>query len=171
VLYCIPAVALLAALGISRIPLRLAVPIALVLAILVFPEQEAIRKPASRFDNLRELASLLKQHERPGDAIVFYHSLYRRVTAAYPAPYAELRDIMLQTPPAATHDLVGREFTDPAARLTGVERVWFVDNRATNLATEAPDALKNNLIRHSKHFKQAGKYKFRGGTLYLYVRR
>jgi mannosyltransferase len=170
VLYCIPAAALLAALGISRIPLRLAAPIALVLAILVFPDQQAVRKSNARADDLRKLGSILEKHERPGDALVFHHALYRRVTAAYPRAYAKLRDIFLQSPPNATHDLVGREFSDPAARLSGVERVWFVDNW-TSAKNNPSDARKNALIRHSPDFKQISTWKYRGGTLYLYERR
>jgi mannosyltransferase len=174
VLYCIPAVALLAARGISRISLRLAAPIGLVLAILVFPNQKAVRKPTARADDLRKLGSILEKNEQPGDAIVFRSPTYRRVTAAYPRAYAKLHDIELQSSPLSTHDLMGREFTNPATlaqRFAGVKRVWFVDNHTGSKAPKNPlDARNKDLIGPSTDFIQARQWQFRGGTVYLYER-
>jgi mannosyltransferase len=174
VLYCIPAAALLAALGISRIRLRWAVPIGVVLALVVLPNQQAVRKPTARADDLRKLGSILEKHERPGDAIVFRNAAYRRVTAAYPRAYTELRDVELQSPSTSTHDLMGREFTDPAARLqrfADVKRAWFVDNHVGYKVRANPlDARSAHLMGPSTDFIQTGHWQFRGGTVYLYER-
>src|SRR6185437_6874545 len=125
VVFCLPALSLLAAAGLvwlakltrdaaaargvaaGRIRLLALLPSALlavaVIAALIGP-QRAIRLPSARADNLRAVAAVLTANERPGDAILYLPWDTAVISKAYPAPYAKLRDVGLsQTPIASAH--------------------------------------------------------------------
>jgi mannosyltransferase len=144
VVFCAPALALLAAIGLvwlgrvaalsrpgRRYPVLAAVPSALLLAIMVaavIPPQQAARRTAARPDNLRRVAQVLAREERPGDALMYLPWDARVVGVAYPAAFGRLRDISQRVTPAAARTLDGYP-ASPAtlrARFTTVRRLWTV---------------------------------------------
>lgn len=173
VLYSLPAVALLAAAGLARLRWWAALPVGVAMAVLAVPAHQEIRLPAARADDLRLMAATIRAGARPGDTIVFHHTLYRRVMAAYPRTYAPLRDVALQSDPAAAGNLMGVEVSPAvlAERLRGVDRVWFVDNRVGfRLPDDPADAAKARLIRTSRDFCKISQWRYRGGSIFLYGR-
>lgn len=149
VVFCLPALSLLAAAGLvwlvkltgeaaakrgipaARTRLLAVIPSALLavttIAALVGP-QAAIRLPSARADNLRAVAAVLTSHERPGDAILYLPWDTAVIGRAYPAPYAKLRDVGLGQTPIASATLRGLPAAPSvvAARLRGVSRTWTV---------------------------------------------
>ncbi len=165
VLFCLPALALLAAAGLvwltvltrrflagrglgHRAADLLAVaPAALavvaVIAVLAGP-QRAIRQAGSRADNLRAVAAVVAGNERPGDAIVYLPQDAELVGVAYPAPFLRLRDIGTGSTPDASGTLRGLPAPPAvvAARLRRVSRVWTVQwAHALGQATAVPARL------------------------------
>jgi len=144
VVFCVPALALLCAAGLSwlvrlaaatpagrRHPALAWVPSAVAvaaLAVLLIGPQQAIRQPAARPDNLRAAAAVVAAHERPGDAIFYIPARTRVLSIAYPGPFLHLRDLALAASPAASDSLVGTQVGPSAlrSRFTGVRRVWIV---------------------------------------------
>ena len=144
VVFCVPALALLCAAGLSwlvrlaaatpagrRHPALAWVPSAVAvaaLAVLLIGPQQAIRQPAARPDNLRAAAAVVAAHERPGDAIFYIPARTRVLSIAYPGPFLHLRDLALAASPAASDSLVGTQAGPSAlrSRFTGVRRVWIV---------------------------------------------
>ncbi|MFG2002423.1 glycosyltransferase family 39 protein [Spirillospora sp. NPDC048911] len=175
VLFCVPAVALMIGLALRRLPAWIAGIAVIAIAGATIPTQLKVREPDSRADDMRQLSVFLKQNERPGDAIVFSHLVFRRVMNAYPDAYEELNDIALARPGARTGTIDGQEVppAELARRLTGVQRVWYVwKGSASGPSTEPTDQAKVTLIlRDRKAFKRVARYRFKGGTLTLYERR
>jgi mannosyltransferase len=144
VVFCLPALALLCAAGLSwlvrlaattpvgkRRPALAWVPSAVVLAalaVLLIGPQQAIRRPSARPDNLRAAAAVISVHERPGDVIFYIPARTRVLSIAYPGPFLHLRDLALASSPAASDSLVGTQAGPSAlrSRFTGVRRVWIV---------------------------------------------
>lgn len=142
VVFCLPALSLLAAAGLMWLTVvpgkavarrgipAVILPAALAAAIIValVGPQRAIRLPTARADDLRAVAAVLSSHERPGDAILYLPWDTAVISRAYPAPYAKLRDIGLGRTPIASATLRGLPAapTVVAARLRGVSRAWTV---------------------------------------------
>jgi mannosyltransferase len=149
VVFCIPALSLLAAAGLiwlvkltqqevgrrgvhgQAARLMSVAPSAalavIVVAGLVGPQIQ-IRQSSARADNLRVVAAVVAAHERPGDAILYLPWDTAVVGMAYPAPFNRLRDIELGESPAASATLRGLPtgLSVVAARLATVTRVWTV---------------------------------------------
>jgi mannosyltransferase len=144
--FCLPALAILAAAGLTGLarlaafaPLRrarlawlapaLTAVIVLGLAVALIGPQRAIRQTAARPDNLRGASAIVAAHERPGD-VVFYIPMDMQVLGTgYPAPFRRLRNIALAQPAVASATLTGREVTSPAvlkSRFTDVGQVWVI---------------------------------------------
>jgi mannosyltransferase len=123
--YCVPAVALLAGCGIAalRQPVR-AGALALVVALAV-PPQLALRTPDG---GIRATAQFLSSHERPGDAIVYPHSLIPPWDLAYPEGFARLRDLSLARPAADAGLLYATTVPRPVLmqREQTAHRIWVV---------------------------------------------
>ncbi len=149
VVFCLPALSLLAAAGLvwltklagqaieqrgraGRAARLLAVLPAVLLAAIVVAAsigpQRAIRLPSARADNLRAVAAVLAAHERPGDAILYLPRDTALVGLAYPAPFDRLRDVGIGESPVASATLRGLPAAPRvvAARLLAVSRVWAV---------------------------------------------
>jgi mannosyltransferase len=147
VLFCLPALAILAAAGLvglirlawSRrlasnarlawLPPVIAGIVAVGLAVMLAGPQAAIRQTAARPDDLRRASAIVAANEQPGD-VVFYIPINMRVLGTgYPAPFGRLRDIARAKSPVASATLTGTEITSPAllaSRFTDVRRVWVV---------------------------------------------
>jgi mannosyltransferase len=145
VLFCVPAVALLAGSGLDRLVTRLAdhpaaaagpatrrkviaAAAIAVIAVLGLPSQLAYRQPGGHLDNFRELAQVLGANERPGDAVIYDPEYWRQISAAYPAPFARLRDIALARTPDQEDDFTGTQVPTAQliARLGTVRRAWVI---------------------------------------------
>lgn len=103
VMFCAPAMAMLAAGGLAWLAclaapmlpapwLALAAPVliaAVITGLLIVPQQN-IRLTGARTDDLAKVASILSAHERPGDAVLYVPWAARLTSQAYPAPFAGL---------------------------------------------------------------------------------
>ncbi len=144
VLYCLPAMALLAAAGLAwmthfamvisarkvggALAWLPAVLIAVLIGALVLGPQRSVRLPSARPDQLRLAAAILASHGRGGDAVLYLPSIWRVYSIGYPAPYRRLRDVALAKPPVAAANLYGTEVRAATlrARFATVRRVWVL---------------------------------------------
>ena len=149
VVFCLPALSLLVAAGLvwlvkltgravserglspDRTRILAVLPslvLALAVAATLVGPQRAIRLPTSRADDLRAVAAVVAAHERHGDAILYLPWDTALVGMAYPAPFAELRNIGLGVSPIASATLRGLPAgpATVASRLRAVQRVWTV---------------------------------------------
>jgi len=149
VVFCIPALSLLVAAGLTWLAVltgravaargltgRRAVTAAVVpSAVLVVVAaatlagpQHQIRLATARVDNLRAVAAVIAARERPGDAIAYLPWDASVVAMAYPRPFRPLRNVELGSSPVASSTLrglpAGRGMV--AARLSGARRLWTV---------------------------------------------
>jgi mannosyltransferase len=131
VLFCVPAAALLAgtALALLRRP-RGIIALAVVAALSV-PGHIANWQGRGRLENLRPMATVLREQARPGDSVIYISSLRREFAAVYPEVFARLRDPLLKTSPAEDGSLGGRQISgaEMAGRLRDVTTLWVVRMR------------------------------------------
>jgi mannosyltransferase len=183
VLYCLPALALLVAAGLSwltRLTVR-AVPaagaaawlpalgVAACLGLALIPPQQQVRLPSSRPDNLRALAALLAARERPGDGVLYLPPKMWVVSLAYPAPFRGLPNVGLAASPVAVAALTGTSVS-PAVlqhRLAHLARLWVVGG------TRLPARVHRHGARPAllAGWRQAGRWPEGKVVLHLYVRR
>jgi mannosyltransferase len=146
ILFCVPALALLAGSGLDRLVTHVAQRLAAtpgsarrwnaiaaaaiaVIALVGLPSQLAYRAPAGHLDNFRLIAQTLAAGERPGDAVIYVPDYWRQISAAYPASFAHLRDIALARTPEQEDDLSGSQVSTAQLiiRLGPVHRVWLIE--------------------------------------------
>jgi mannosyltransferase len=146
ILFCVPALALLAGSGLDRLathfaerkpaaqsPARrwnvIAAAALAVIAVAGVPSQLAYRAPAGHVDNFRLIAQTLAANERPGDAVIYVPEYWRQISAAYPAGFTHLRDIALARTPVEENDLSGSQVSTARliSRLRTVHRVWLIE--------------------------------------------
>lgn len=173
VLFCVPALALLVAAGLTRLPRWAAVMVGVLLVVLSIPQQVAVRGQATREDDLHRLAVILRSHERAADAVVYCRGSYRHIAAAYPDAFTSLRDVGLRTPAAEAGNLNGVEVKYPelSLRLKTIDRVWFIRSAGCATSGTGDGAAKLRLLRQSGDFRLTGTWSYRGGDAYLYERR
>jgi mannosyltransferase len=173
VLFCVPAVALLVAAGLTRLPRWPAVMVGVLLVALSIPQQVAVRGQATRQDDLRRLAMILRSHERAGDAVIYCRGSYRHIAAAYPDAFTSLRDVGLRTPAAQDGNLNGVDVKDPelSLRLKTIDRVWFIRSVGCATSGTGDGAAKLMALRQAGDFRPTGAWSYRGGRAYLYERR
>ena len=188
IVYCLPALALLAAAGLAgmtrlvmAIPLGKAgrvvawLPTALILvllAALVLGPQRSVRLASSRPDNLRIAAAIMAAHERRGDAVLYLPSNKRVFSMAYPAPYQRLRDVALAKSPVAAANLIGTEVPPAAlqARFATVDRVWVVTGRGMRAFRHPGRALDKTKLALLKRFRLIQRWYAGQDMLSLYLR-
>jgi mannosyltransferase len=136
ILFCVPALALLAGSGLDRLISHVgqrrnvvAAAAVAVIALAGLPAQLAYRAPAGHLDNFRLIAQTLAANERPGDAVIYVPEYWRQISAAYPASFAHLRDIALARTPEQEDDLSGADVStaELITRLATVHRVWLIE--------------------------------------------
>lgn len=141
VVFCLPAVALLAGAGIAVLgrlarltPVTAAAPIVAVagiagIALLGLPAQHTYRQPWGHGDDIRAAEQFLRSQERPGDAVVYYKPGTRDYATTYPYGLSKLRDIGLARSAVAVGMLSGTEVSPAvlAQRLLSVPRVWLLE--------------------------------------------
>ena len=148
ILYCLPAVALLAGAGLAALCQAIGTGFGrapdaglavlgwatgaialLVIALLGLSVQRAIRAPAGHGDNIRRADGIIAGQRRPGDAVIYVGRDSHYFTAAYPYGLPQLDNIGQDKTPAQAANLTGT--TLPAAvvrqRLAGISRFWLVD--------------------------------------------
>ena len=143
--YCLPALAILVAWGLTWLarlaaaavpPLSRAglawlgwLPAAAILVLLVLaliPADAKVSLPSSRPDNLAGDSQIVAANAKPGDIVFFIPMSYRPVEVEYPAQWRGVRDIAQARSPVASDTLYGTDVS-PAAllkRFTRVTRVW-----------------------------------------------
>lgn len=143
--YCLPALAILIAWGLTWLarvvaaavpPLRRAglawlgwLPSAAVMALLIvalIPAGAKMRLPSSRPDNLLGDSQVVAANARPGDIVFFIPISYRPVEVEYPAQWRNVRDIAEAQSPVASNTLYGTDVSpaELVKRFTNVTRVW-----------------------------------------------
>ena len=188
VVYCLPALALLAAAGLAGAArLAMAIPmgkaggavawlpaglILVLLAALVAGPQRSARLASSRPDNLRLVAAIVAAHGRSGDAALYVPSRKRVFSMAYPAPFRRLRDVALAKSPAAAANLVGTEVRPATlrARFATVSRVWVVSGRGMGVFRHPATALEKTEIALLKPFRLVQRWYVGQAMLTLYRR-
>ena len=190
VVYCLPALALLAAAGLASAAwLAVATPlgkaaagavawlpsalIVVLLAALVAGPQRSARLASSRPDNLRKAAAIVAAHALRGDAVLYLPPHKRVYSIAYPAPYRRLRDVALAKQPVAAANLIGTQV--PAAtlraRFATVGRVWVISGRGMRLFRHPATRLEKTEIALLKPFGLIQRWHAgRGAILSLYRR-
>jgi len=164
ILFCVPALALLTGAAIAALG-RLAGPAALVIvALLGFPAQHAIRLPDGHGENIRAADRIVARYARPGDAVIFHNHSEESLVYAYPYGLAHLRDISQALTPAQSGTLTGTKEPRPVIhqRAAQVQRVWVVNFRRWH----RPNAALGGL-----HFRLVQRWHLGDLTLYLYARR
>lgn len=143
--YCLPALAILVAWGLTWLarlaaaavpPLRRAglawlgwVPATAILVLLVIalvPADAKVSLPSSRADNLAGDSQIVAANAKAGDIVFFIPMSYRPVEVEYPVQWQGVRDIALAQSPVASDTLYGTDVS-PAElqkRFTHVTRVW-----------------------------------------------
>ena len=152
--YCLPALAILVAWGLTWLtrlvaaaipPLSRAglawlgwLPAAAILILLVIaliPADARVSLPSSRPDNLAGDSQIVAANAKPGDIVFFIPMSYRPIAVEYPAQWRGIRDIALGQSPVSSDTLYGIDVS-PAEllkRFTDVTRVWVYS--APNVAS------------------------------------
>jgi mannosyltransferase len=187
VLYCLPALPLLAAAGLSWLAQVAASPrsgvspaaawlpavvIGVGLAGLLVAPQQQIRSASSRPDNLREASAILAGREQPGDAVFYLPPNMRVMGLGYPAPFRRLRDVALARPPVAAANLIGTS-VHPAVlrqRMAGVTRVWVVTGSANHRLPPARTPIERAELAVTGQWRLAGRWTAGMVGLRLYQR-
>ncbi len=189
VLFCLPALSLLASAGLAWLAVLIrralagrelgdrsaellaiapsAVLAAAIVLALISPQREVRLTPA-RADDLRAVAAVIGKRELPGDAILYLPWNTELVGVAYPAPFGKLRDIGSGASPIVSATLRGLPAGPGvvAARLRGVARVWTVQwAKPLTPGSAAPVGLTGLLSR----MRMIGRWQVQSVVLRLYV--
>ncbi|MEP7023663.1 MAG: glycosyltransferase family 39 protein [Actinomycetota bacterium] len=134
ILFCVPAVALLAGAGLAALG-PAAGAVALVLVLLAgLPVQLRERGRAGHGDNIRAVDAIVAANLRPGDAVYYANNGARAFGVAYPYGLGQLRDAALNGSPVQAGRLTGVDLRGPRLRtaLAGVRRLWVVGVKQRN---------------------------------------
>ena len=124
--FCLPAVALLAGAGLAALPWApRAVAVALIVA-LAAPAQLSIRVPGT---GMRAVSQWLAARERPGDAVIYPGSGVPPWYLAYPDGLGRLRDIWMAESGPVSGRLYGVRVSAPVLvqRERGSCRIWAAE--------------------------------------------
>jgi mannosyltransferase len=128
--FCLPAVAMLAGAGLAALERQwlLAAALVVLLAGLGLPVQHAIREPAGHGEDIRAVARLLGTQAAPGDAVIYDDPGTRTDSFAYESQFIGLRDISLRQTPAEAENLGGTQASPGIVqnRLRHVIRAWII---------------------------------------------
>jgi mannosyltransferase len=127
VLFCMPAIALLAGAGLAALGWVAGTAALVVVAVLGLPAQLQVRGPDGHGDNVRQADRIVARNLRPGDAVLEFKA--ENFAQAYPYGIRQLIPIAQAKTPIQSATLVGTFLPDPVVRqrLTGVSRVWVVE--------------------------------------------
>ncbi|HEV8222132.1 MAG TPA: glycosyltransferase family 39 protein [Streptosporangiaceae bacterium] len=150
VLYCLPAVAVLAGAGLAALGWRTGlVALAVVVGIAV-PGQLNARRPAAHGDNIRQADRIIAANRQPGDAVLYTGRDARYMAAAYPFGLPELRNVALKRTKNASATLAGTYLHGPHLRhrlMTRVQRLWVISVGANRQHLRIMAGLDYRLVR------------------------
>lgn len=128
VIFCEPAIALLAGAALAALGWAAGTATLAVIVAVALPVQLQFRSPTGHGRNLRKADQIIAAHERPGDAVLFGTRFGQYQRFAYPYGLVSLRDIALVRTPAQAGTLTGTTVHGQALgkRLGGVSRVWLI---------------------------------------------
>jgi mannosyltransferase len=157
--YCLPALAILVAWGLTWLARVAAVPplrraglawlgwllpaaVTVPLVVTLIPAGAKVRLPGSRPDNLAADSQIVAGAARPGDTVFFIPISYRPIVMEFPAQWRKVRDIALAKSPVASDTLYGTDVS-PAEllrRFTNVTRVWVYSAPSNSAYLNSPRA-------------------------------
>ena len=150
VLFCLPAVAVLAGAGLAALGWRTGlVALAVVVGIAV-PGQLNARRPAAHGDNIRQADRIIAANRQPGDAVLYTGRDARYMAAAYPFGLPELRNVALKRTKNASATLAGTYLHGPHLRhrlMTRVQRLWVISVGASRQHLRIMAGLGYRLVR------------------------
>ena len=129
ILFCIPAVALLAGTALAALG-RVAGTVALVMIMLAgLPEQLAERGPDGHGDNIRGMDRIIAANARPGDGVYYLDDGARAFDAAYPYGLPMLRDIAVKQQAARVARLLDSNVqgTRLHEAVSDTHRLWVLE--------------------------------------------
>jgi len=184
VLYCVPAVALLAGSGLDRLaglagrvgPPGSAWVSSLAalgaLAVMVWPNQLAIREPGIRPDDLRALADVLGDMSRDGDAVLYLPANRRVFVAVYADAFAKLDQTRLHRPGRNVLLVDELPTVDFRTALGTATRIWVVSSPPPDSRYSKPLPMANHdVLRTDPRFIEAASWRFGHTRLILYAHR
>ena len=167
--FCLPALAVLAGWALARAGRRAAATALVAVLVLAVPQQLRLRSETGHGEDVGRLLAVLDDRGRAGDAVVFQQQSSRLLAEAYPRVFAPLSDVTAGTSGAVAGTLGGSWPARPCGtipgRVRGHHRVWVVASgrrRPDFPAAVAAAAMPDYLPVHSW---RAPPY-----TLTLYVR-
>ncbi|MQY07510.1 glycosyltransferase family 39 protein [Actinomadura macrotermitis] len=171
-LFCVPALALLVAAGLTSCPRLVAVPTGVVLLLLVMSVQPGLRRPDSKYHDVTPVVRALAQNARPGDGLVMEPSVTRGLESAYPKVFRPLVDLTLAVPAADRAALLASQVGPRvlAQRLRGVDRVWMIRRYNGNRQVAARARARVAQFRAAGLTVRAGQWRAKRMKLTLYVR-
>ncbi|HMI35702.1 MAG TPA: hypothetical protein VK499_16505, partial [Propionibacteriaceae bacterium] len=172
-LFCIPALALLAGTGLDRLaglagrfgPPSSAWVASLAalsaLAVLVWPTQLAIREPGSRPDNLRALAEVLGKQSRDGDYVLYMPANRRVFMTVYADAFARLDQAALHAPGRNALLVDDLPTADFVAALGTATRIWVVWSPPPGSRYASPIPMANHdVLGTDPRFNEAASWWF-----------
>jgi len=150
VLFCLPAVAVLAGAGLAALGWRAGLVALAVVVGIAAPGQLNARRPASHGDNIRQADRIIAENRRPGDAVLYTGRDARYMAAAYPFGLPELRNVALKRTKNASATLAGTYLHGPHLRhrlMTRVHRLWVVSVGANRQHLRIMAGLDYRLVR------------------------
>jgi len=128
VLFCAPALMILAARGISASRVSVAVGAVLVVG-LVWAPTSVLRSQPSQYQDYRSVAQQIGREQTAGDGILFDHPAHRKGIEYHLDPAAPPVDIAFDTSAAERGRLYASEvYPLSDASLDGIDRVWVVES-------------------------------------------
>jgi mannosyltransferase len=96
--------------------------------LLQLPAQEHARLASAREFNFGGPSFYLAAHSRPGDAVLFMNSFYRKAELAYPAQFRGISDIALAIPhaAAASFEGTGKPLQAIIPLMLARKRIWVI---------------------------------------------
>jgi mannosyltransferase len=176
--FALPAIALLAATALSRPHLVLALGAIAVVAALAYPAHVAMREPDGHdHEATREVAALIRDGYRPGDAIVYAERdatvgggwLARDTVAHYVPLDRRPSDVFMSVPPRTNGSLLAVECSGGTCAFEPPPRFWVVRLGYLDDALQGLGEEKETLLRTRYREQQTWrKYPF---TVALVVRK
>jgi mannosyltransferase len=173
-LYCLPALALLAAAGLDRFRGWQHAIVLVALIGLTIPQQLNVRNPDQGANDFRAEAAFIQTHKQPNDAIFFVVPTQRPLKNSDPDAYAGLNDIALARTPAEAANFSGDDLPPGLVqqRLDTADRVWAVRfwvSQAQAASVQEVERQQYAMLR-AAGLRLESTTRFRGGVFRLYVR-
>jgi len=146
ILFCVPAIALLAGAGLAALGWVAGAVALVVIGVLGIPSQQHDRGADGHGDNVRQADRIVAEYMRPGDAVLEYKA--ENFAQAYPYGIRKLNPVAQAKSPIKSATLVGTFLPQSVVRqrLTHVARVWVIEyGRTTPLVVL--DGLHFRLVR------------------------